>query len=280
MPVLEWDKVGDRTYQGGVDRGALYLGDGTVVPWNGLTGVEDATNIEVKSYYLDGVKILDHVTPGEFVGKLSAFTYPEEFEAVMGVVAVDTGLYFHEQPAKRFNLSYRTKISNDVDSDYGYKLHLLYNLTAQPDSHKYSTISPQGNIDEFTWSLTGMPTISAIDGIRPTVHVSIDSTSARPDILQQIEDILYGTDTTEPRWPSILEIRIIFGEVGGLYIIDNGDGTWTALDPSDDFISMLDPETFQIEHADAVVVGPGPGSEEPFNIDRYQITDTPFPIVP
>jgi hypothetical protein len=51
----------------------------------------------------------------------------------------------------------------------------------------------------------------------------------------------------------MLEIRLMFGEVGGLFIVDNGDGTWTAIDPSDDFIDMLDPETFQIAHADATI---------------------------
>ena len=66
MAVLEWDKVGDRFYQTGVDHGVLYLKDGRVVPWNGLTSIEDNTNAELKSYYLDGVKILDHVTPGDF----------------------------------------------------------------------------------------------------------------------------------------------------------------------------------------------------------------------
>lgn len=268
MTVLEWDKAGARVYETGVDRGVLYLKDGRVVPWNGLTSVDDNSSADLKSYYLDGVKILDHVTPGDFSAKLGAFTYPDEFEEVVGAPQIAPGLTFYDQQSKSFNLSYRTRVATDLDENYGYKIHLLYNVVAVPDSHKYESIQERINAPEFAWSLSGTPPIGTIDGIRPTAHVSIDSTEAREDLLQQLEDILYGTSTTAPRFPTILELRLIFGEVGGLYIINNGDGTWTAIDPSDDFISMLDSESFQIDHADAWYNGP----------DEYTISDTPIPL--
>jgi hypothetical protein len=271
MTVLEWDKVGERVYQIGVEKGVLYLKDGAVVPWNGLTSVEDSTNSELKSYYLDGVKILDHVTPGDYAGKLTAFTYPEEFDAVLGNAPIAPGLTFYEQPSKSFNLSYRTNIRNDVDEDYGYKIHLLYNLQATADSQKFETIKEQGAASEFSWSLTGMPQIYTIDGVKPAVHITVDSINTRSDILEALENILYGTNTTNPRFPTVLEIRLLFGEVGGLFIIDNGDGTWTALDPSDDFIDMLDAETFQIAHANATFIDP------PTNT-TYEISDTDLPL--
>lgn len=271
MTVLEWDKAGDRLYQTGVDHGVLYLKDGRVIPWNGLTSVDDGSNADLKSYYMDGVKILDHVTPGDFVGKLSAFTYPDEFEEVIGAPDIAPGLTFYEQRSKSFNLSWRTRIGNDLDENYGYKIHLLYNVLAIPESHSFESIQENITAPEFSWGLSGTPPIGTIDGIRPTAHVSLDSTRARPDLLQQIEDILYGTETTDPRFPTILELRLIFGEVGGLYIVDNGDGTWTAIDPSDDFVEMLDSETFQIEHADAAF------TDSPVN-ETYTITDTPIPL--
>jgi len=271
MTVLEWDKAGERNYQTGVDRGVLYLKDGRTVPWNGLTSVEDGSNAELKSFYLDGVKILDHVTPGDFVGKLNAFTYPDEFDEVVGAPQIAPGLTFYEQRPKSFNLSWRTKIGSDLDPEKGYKIHLLYNVMATPDSHNYQSIQENIEAPEFAWSLSGTPPIGTIDGIRPTAHISIDSTTARSDILEYLEGILYGTNTTNPRFPTILELRLMFGEVGGLYIIDNGNGTWTAIDPSDDFISMLDSETFQIEHADASF------TDSPVN-EIYTITDTPLPL--
>lgn len=271
MPTLEWDKVGDRIYQTGVDKGVLYLKDGTVVPWNGLTSIEDGTAAEVKSFYLDGIKILDHVTPGDYVGKLSAFTYPPEFEDVLGNASVAPGLTFYEQPSKSFNLSYRTKIGNDLDPDHGYKIHLLYNLQASADSQTFGTLGGDPAAPEFSWSLSGVPTVYAIDGVKPAVHISVDSLTTRPDLLAALEEILYGTETTDPRFPSVLEIRLLFGEVGGLYIVDNGDGTWTAIDPSDDFIEMIDADTFQIDHADVSF------TDFPAN-ETYTITDTPIPL--
>lgn len=268
MAVLEWDRSGDRVYQTGVDKGVLYLKDGRVIPWNGLTSIDDSNNAEVKSYYLDGVKILDHVTPGDFSAKLSAFTYPDEFDEVIGAPQIAPGLNFYEQRSKSFNLSYRTRIGTDLDENHGYKIHLLYNVMAVPDSHTFESIQENISAPEFSWSLSGMPPIGTIDGIRPTAHVSIDSSTSPPEFLQQIEDALYGTDTTPPRFPTILELRLIFGDVGGLYIIDNGDGTWTAIDSSGAFISMLDSETFQIDHANATFV----------DVNSYTITDTFLPL--
>lgn len=268
MAVLEWDRSGDRVYQTGVDKGVLYLKDGRVTPWNGLTSVDDNNNSEMKSYYLDGVKILDHVTPGDFSAKLSAFTYPDEFDEVVGAPQIAPGLTFYEQRSKSFNLSYRTRVGTDLDENYGYKIHLLYNVMAVPDSHTFESIQENISAPEFSWSLSGVPPIGTIDGIRPTAHVSVDSNEAQPDRLAQVEAILYGTNTTAARFPTILELRLIFGEVGGLYIIDNGNGMWTAIDPSDDFISMIDSETFQIDHGDATYL----------DADTYTIEDTPLPL--
>ena len=69
MAVLTWDEVGERIYQTGVDHGVLYLQDGTVAVWNGLIDVEESSNTELKSFYLDGVKYLENLTPAGFCRK-------------------------------------------------------------------------------------------------------------------------------------------------------------------------------------------------------------------
>lgn len=254
MTALAWDQVGDRIYQTGVDRGVLYLQDGTAVVWNGLISVEESSNSELKAYHLDGVKYLETLVPGDFQGKLKAYTYPDEFDSVNGMAEVTPGMSLHDQPAKSFNLAYRTKIGNDLDGiDHGYKIHLLYNVIANPDARGFNTLSDSAvQPIEFSWSLTGTP--PKINRFKPTVHVSIDSLKTPSDILQLLENTLYGTPTTAPSFPTISQVAEYFGYLGALLIVDHGDGSWTAIDEGDGYITMLDATTFTIDNADVVVL--------------------------
>jgi hypothetical protein len=256
MTRLVWDEIGERIYQTGVDRGVLYLQDGNAVVWNGLIAVDESPNVERKTFYLDGVKFLENLSPADFEGKLKAFTYPDEFDSVNGIANVAPGLSYHEQPPKSFNLSYRTLVGNDIEgTELGYKIHILYNVTAKPDSFSFGTAEEQGiQPIEFSWALSGTPVKAP--GVRPTVHISIDSRTTPLEILQIIESKLYGTSSTSPSLPPITEIGEYFGYLGALLIIDHGDGTWSAIDESDTYISMLDETTFQIVGADATYLDP------------------------
>jgi hypothetical protein len=250
MAVLVWDQVGEKLYQTGIDHGVLYLHDGTVAVWNGLIGIEETSNAELRSFYLDGFKFLENLTPQDFEGTLKAYTYPDEFNSVNGLAVISPGLVYYEQPPKSFNISYQTRIGNDIDgTDHGYVIHILYNIIANPDSYSYETLQESPQAIEFAWSLTGTP--PKINRFRPTVHISIDSIDTPPDILQIIKDKLYGTATTNPSLPSIEDILEYFGFRNALLIVDHGDGTWSAIDESDQYISMIDSTTFQIDNADA-----------------------------
>lgn len=202
MTALVWDQSGEREFHVGIDRGVLYLPGSPGVAWNGLTGFEDSTDSELKEYYLDGYKYLAKLTPGEFSGKLTAFTYPEEFDSVNGSVTVESGLVYHDQLAKSFGLSYRTKIGDDlVGSDKGYTIHLLYNVLAKPDNRTYETMGETVDPAEFGWILSAKPV--KITGFVPTSRISIKSTGAS---LTALENELYGTSGTDPRLPSISEL--------------------------------------------------------------------------
>lgn len=264
MATLVWDQVGERVYQTGVDHGVLYLHDGTIAVWNGLISVEESTTSELKSYHLDGVKYLENLTPGDFSGKLKAFTYPEEFDLVSGIADVAPGLSYYDQPAKSFNLSYRTRIGNDLEGpEYGYKIHILYNVIANPDTYSFGTVKGSDvEAVEFSWSLSGTPPKFA--GYRPTIHISIDSAETPLDVLQMLEDKLYGTEVSNPSLPTIQEIAEYFGYLGALIIVDHGDGTWSAIDESNGYITMLDDTSFVIENADATYL----------NATTYEISST------
>jgi len=264
MATLVWDQIGERFYQTGIDHGVLYLHDGTVAVWNGLVDVEESSSSELKSYHLDGVKYLEVLLPGDFIGKIKAFTYPEEFDSVNGIATLSSGFSIYDQPAKSFNLSYRTRIGNDIEGiEYGYKIHILYNVIANPEAHSFNTFKDSGvQPIEFGWTLTGTP--PKIGQFRPTVHVSIDSKDTPPEILQMVEDKLYGTDITGPSLPSLQEIAEYFGYLGALIIVDHGDGSWSAIDESNTYISMLDSTTFWIDNVDAIYL----------DADTYEVSST------
>lgn len=263
MATLQWDKAGEKLYEVGVDRGVLYLRDGSVAVWNGLRSVDESYERETQSYYLDGVKYLQVQILGDFSARLMAYTYPDEFEKVNGSDEVAQGMFYHNQPPKPFDLSYRTRIGNDLDGiDHGYKLHVLYNVMASPDQVAYRTLEEQIQATELSWTLTGTPPY--IEGHRPTVHVTIDSTKADPDVLEQIESTLYGSEFVNPYLPPIDELTDLFAMYGSLIIVDNGDGTWQAIDLADQYIVMDSSTRFTINNVDATYSAP----------DTYNVSTT------
>lgn len=204
MAALEWDKVGERFFEKGIDRGVLYPRDGVAVPWNGLTNVTENTTGEVKSYWLDGIKYLDHHVPGSYSAKLEAFTYPDELEELTGTMEHSPGVFLHDQKAKVFHLSYRTGVGNDIDPDAGYKVHVVYNVMALPSGASMSTVGDKVEPAAMSWDLTG--TAQQMFGARPTAHISFQSLGMDPVQLAVIEALLYGTAETEPSLPSMIEL--------------------------------------------------------------------------
>lgn len=209
MTPLTWDAAGTREYQSGVDRGVLFVPGSPAVSWSGLVSVEEVANSAQSAYYFDGIKYLDEISPGDFSAKLKAYTYPDEFDSVLGNQKT-AGLSFHDQPVKTFGLSYRTTIGNDIEGlGFGYKLHLLYNLVVVPDNVVYLTQGATPAAGEFGWTITATP--PSMSGRRPTAHLSIDSTETSPAVLQSVENLIYGTDTSDASLPTVQEIATLFG---------------------------------------------------------------------
>lgn len=248
---IKWDSVGARTYETGLDRGVLYL-NGTGYAWNGLTGLDenpvDETNVPV---YIDTLKVRDIPVVGTYGANLKAYTYPDEFMVCEGVQEINDVLV-DGQPPVMFGLSYRTCVGNDVEGvGYGHRIHVVYNATAIPDTATYQTLSLSPEPTEFGWSISAVPALAS--GYRPTAHIIFDTRFLSDDMIKELEDVLYGTDTTNPALPPIDYFIGWAQDWGLLTIIDHGDGTWSAIDEGE-YISMINADTFQINAPTVVIL--------------------------
>ena len=201
MPKMKWDQTGDRLYEIGTDKFALYLqaANGTYpagVPWNGIRTFNDnPEGGDATDLYADNIKYLSIRGTEKFNFTIGAYTYPDEFAKCDGSAIPVAGVRFGQQRRHAFGLVGRTLIGNDVDfEDYGYKLHLVYGATAGVSSKEYNTVNESPEAMEMSWDCETTPV--AVDGFKAVAHIEIDSTKADPTILAQLEDILYGTDGT------------------------------------------------------------------------------------
>lgn len=249
MAVITWSNIKDRTYETGLDRGVLYLPDGSAVPWNGLSSVDESIDNEVSPVYFDGMKIAENLVLGNFSASMKALTYPDEFLELEGLVEVNSGFYAGEQRPKQFGLCYRTRVGDATSGEVGYKLHLLYNVTAVPDTTSYSTQSDSPETVQFGWNISAVP--EERSGLRPTAHFVIDSRKVDPWLLDDIESILYGNSVLDAQLLLMTDLLDYVKDWFRIRIIDNGDGTWTAISKRDFDIELVG-DIFTIHEANAI----------------------------
>jgi len=221
MSRLTWNEAGSRHYETGTRNGVLYLrdADGAYargVSWNGLTGVtQSPSGADPSPIYADDIKYLVLLSLEEFGATVTAYTYPDEFKECDGTIEIAPGVYAGQQARKTFGLSYRTVLGNDIELDnYGYKLHLIYGAVASPSEKAYSTINDSPEAIEFSWELTTTPVDiihPAFPEIRPTSLLTFDSTKVDPALMRELEDILYGTASTEAYLPLPEEVLTLLG---------------------------------------------------------------------
>lgn len=234
MVELNWAQA-PRLYDEGVDRGVLYLGDGAVV-WNGLVSVnEKETGSIDTTHFLDGIRL--HITQesGTFEASIEAFTYPDEFAEYNG--------YSDHPTYERFGFSYRT----------GTKIHLVYNALVKPSNQASSTLSDSPHPSVFTWDIS--TTAIPVPGARPAAHLVIDTTDA-PEMVEILENFLYGTAVTPPELPTPEELVDIFETGASLRITYLGNGVWTATGP-DNMLQIHGDGSFSIISPTAFLIGEG-----------------------
>ena len=127
----------------------------------------------------------------DFGAGIEAYTYPEEFGVCDGSAELKPGVLIGQQSRRTFGLCYRTMLGNDVeDTDYGYKLHLIYGAKAAPSEKAYSTVNDSPEAITFSWEVSTTPV--SVAGFKPTAILTIDSTKVDAAKLAALEEILYG----------------------------------------------------------------------------------------
>lgn len=246
MTRLEWG-VGPPMYDQGVDRGVLYL-DGTAVPWNGLVSVDEAATGSVDiEHYFDGNRIHISQETGDFEARVSAFTYPDVFAEYNG--------YSERNLYQRFGFAYRTQHGLDA-----HKLHLVYNVLVRDDARAWRTLAERPDPSLFNWDIYAAA--EKIPGASPAARLTMEAPRDE-SVLAAIEDILYGTDTTEPRMPDPAEIIELYEAATILRITYNNDGTYTATGP-DSMVRILADGVFEIEAPTAFLV-----NQDIFTVNSY-----------
>ena len=223
MTRLLWDQTGEKLYSTGVDRGVLYVHNGSTYEngeaWNGLTSFQTSSDGGTASpIYADNQKYLNLIATEDKKGTIKCYTYPDGWDRCNGkkTIAGVKGLRISQQSRATFGFSCRTLIGNDTEgTDYGYKLYIVYGATASPSEEEYQTVNDNPNAIEFSYEFSTVPVEVGVSGIKPCAIFEILSTDFVTDeekaILEDLEDILYGTADSAARLPSISEVISVLG---------------------------------------------------------------------
>lgn len=204
---IQWGETGNHMYETGVEQGVLYVQDSTGaypkgVAWDGLTGVtEKPTGADTTKLYADDTVYLNLIAAETYESTIEAYMYPPEFEACDGSAELAPGVKIGQQDRKAFGMSYKTIVGNDIDGNAkGYKLHLIYGLTASPSERAYKTINDSPEAITFSWDAKSTPV--NVPGFKKTSIITLDSTTIDSSKLTEIENILYGTAATTGENPT------------------------------------------------------------------------------
>lgn len=210
---LQWDQDGQRLYETGTSKGALFVKDETGayqdgVAWNGLVSVKKSPDgAEENPIYADNMKYLSLMSAENLKGSIDAYTYPEEFEECDGSAAVHAGVYVGQQLRVPFGLVYSTIVGNDTQGNsYGEKLHFIYNAKVAPAERAYETVNEDPNALTFSWEYSTTPVDLSDIGLQASAGITVDKNKVSEAAWTTLTDTVYGTADAEPTLPSIQEV--------------------------------------------------------------------------
>lgn len=213
MAKLLWDQVGQRTYETGISKGVLFpqKPDGTYdtgVAWNGLISVaKTPEGGEDNPIYADNMKYMSLTSAENLNGSISAYTYPDEFEACDGSSEVNPGVFVGQQTRVPFALAYVTIVGNDTQGNaYGEKLHIVYNAKVSPSERTYETVNGDPSAITFSWDFTTTPVDLSDVGLNASAGVVIEKTAVGVSVWNSILELVHGAAASESELPSIQDL--------------------------------------------------------------------------
>lgn len=186
--------------------------------WNGITGItESPDGADANDMWADNMKYSSPRSTEQFGLTVEAYMYPDQFGYCDGTVEPVAGVKVGQQSRMPFCLAYRTEIGNDTtsESDDGYLLHLVYNLTASPSDRSYETINDSPDAITFSWELSSNPVVFEYEDYKdykPISNITINSKTANATALEWLETFLYGSSNTEGSMPSPDGVLYVFSQ--------------------------------------------------------------------
>lgn len=226
MTRIQWNAPGERIFHAGLDRGVLFVEDQPGVAWNGLVSVsEQPAEGTTTPRYIDGRKYLNVSSIEEYVANINAYTYPDIFEECDGVYFDEYGVGYGQQERKPFSIAYRSLVGNDLQSvDHAYRLHIVFDLTAEPSTVDRTTLSDTVSPGLFSWRVTALPVEPLYPGLEPVSHIIFDSRRVAREIMEKLEEWLYGTAVNDSRLPRLEDFKELFIAYGLRIIPDSVTG--------------------------------------------------------
>lgn len=212
MAKLLWNVAGDRVYETGISKTVLYVDGHAPTKWTGLQSVSNnPSSGEIESRYFDGIKYSNTIAKQELKLTIKAINIPKSFNDCIGIRKVEhEGLLVTNQQLSNFNLTFVTGIGNDTEGlNKGYKIHLIFNATSLYSDKTYDTISESTSVNPISIDISS--SYPLVNGIATSPYRVIDTRKYSSTIISNLEDILYGTDTTLPRFPTAEELQTILG---------------------------------------------------------------------
>lgn len=277
--ALVWDKTGERIYETGDKNLALYVmkDDGTYdkgVAWNGLTSIsETPSGAEATDLWADDIKYAVMRSSEQYGGTIEAYQSPIEFDACDGSIT-NNGVSVRQQKRRAFGLSYITTVGNDVQlNDYGEKLHLVYNATANPSDRSYSTINDSPEAITFSWEYTTTPievndVARNVTGYKPTSCIVITKTAENANLYEAFKMIVQGSSTADARLPLPSEVIEYFNGAIPNFVytaVTTRPDNWATTYPNYFVKVSDDPELYQAVQADTEV----PNATGAWPTDKY-----------